>query len=110
MTALIDRDLIEALLVSIPEATVPALHAAAREDLHRCAQDFLSSRARGDDAAARRARHAMTGVIGAFGAGQLAETVARVAEGKAEAEHLIASIEQTLDALACALGLPKGSS
>lgn len=69
--SLADRALIAEQLGDLPAEVVAGILAAFAADCERCARDLLAATTAGDTVAAGRARHALRGICGNFGAARL---------------------------------------
>ena len=97
-------DLIDAALVreqfdALDPATVRLLRDALQGDLREWSGKLISAWSAGDDAAISRARHALKGLCGNFGATALEALAQQDLAGEAERVRLTGCMEETIAAI-----------
>lgn len=100
---LVDHALIAEQLGDLPAGVLAEILAAFAADCERCARDLLAATAEGDVVAAGRARHALRGICGNFGAARLIAAAEGTLQNEADRAAFRAVMARTLDAVGVAV-------
>ena len=96
---LVDHALIAEQLAGLPADLLSDILAAFGADCERCARDLLAATADGDAVAAGRARHALRGICGNFGAARLIAAAEGTLQDEADRAAFRSLAVRTLDAV-----------
>lgn len=97
--ALVDPAMIAEQLGELPATVVAEILAAFAADCERCARDLLAATTADDTVAAGRARHALRGICGNFGAARLIAAAKGALHNEADRAAFRAVMARTLSAV-----------